>query len=64
MEKKNMVKDYSIYELTPDEVIYAIKMYLSEEHNIPSTEDAKVSIGALDNSASIEIVWADKDRDK
>ncbi len=64
MEKKDMIKDYSVYELTSEEVAYAIKMYLLEEHNVPSMEDVKLSFGILDNSVSVEIVWADKEKDK
>ncbi len=64
MEKKDMIKDYSVYELNTEEVIYAIKMYLYEEHNIPSMENAEVIFGELDNTASVKIVWADKEKDK
>lgn len=61
MEKKDMVKDYSVYELSPEEVKEAIKEYLYENHNTLMDNNSILEVKE-DGSATIEIVWANQEK--
>ncbi len=63
MEKKDMIKDYSVYELSKEEVTYAVKLYLTEELNSFLGDDSIVEIRE-DGSANVIAIWADKEKDK
>ncbi len=56
-----MTKDYSIYELSKEEVEYAIKLYLTEELNAFLGDKSIVEIEE-DGSAKVITIWADKEK--
>ena len=61
MTKTNKIKDYIVYDLTAEEVKQAIISYLYDEHTVVA-DNGSIHIHDLDGSATVTVVWADKEK--